>query len=254
MRGFARSILLALLLGFVVAAPQARAAGLNAVPQQKNTVPRQEIEAIIHDYLLQHPDVLIAALRAAQDKLDNDAAAKASDAVVQHRRELFADPTTPFGGKAHGDVTIVEFFDYRCPHCKEVEPSLEALLEQDPKLRLVYKEFPILGPVSVTAAHAALAAERQGKYDAFHTAMMAERGNISDATVYRVADAVGLDVAEIKHDMASPQVAQAIAANMKLADALDIHGTPAFIIGNKLVPGAVDLKSLKRMVAEARKQ
>ncbi len=127
------------------------------------------------------------------------------------------------------------------------------MLKQDPKLRLVYKEFPILGPVSVTAAHAALAAKAQGKYDAFHAAMMAARGNITDDTVYQVAGSVGLDVAKLKRDMASPEIAQTIKANMKLADALDIHGTPAFIIGDKVVPGAVDLDALKTMVADARK-
>ena len=128
------------------------------------------------------------------------------------------------------------------------------MVKQDPQLRLVYKEFPILGPVSVTAAHAALAAQNQGKYDAFHRAMMGVRGNITDETVYRVAASVGLNVDELKRDMASPQIAQTIKDNMKLADALDIRGTPAFVIGDKVVPGAADLDTLKSMVAEARKQ
>lgn len=218
------------------------------------TTQRQQVEGIIHDYLMQHPDVLIAALREAEAKVKRDDDAKASQAVAGHRGEVFADPATPVGGNPQGDVTLVEFFDYRCPYCKEVEPSIEAMLKQDPKLKLVYKEFPILGPVSVTAAHAALAARAQGKYQAFHTAMMAARGNITDDTVYRVAGSVGLDVAKLKRDMAGPEVAQAIKANMKLADALDIRGTPAFIIGDKLVPGAVDLDALKTMIADARKQ
>ena len=203
---------------------------------------------------MQHPDVLIAALRAAQDKLDRDNDAKTTQAVAQHRRDIFDDPSTPVGGNPKGDVTIVEFFDYRCPYCKQVQPSLQSLLQQDPKLRLVYKEFPILGPASATAAHAALAAQRQGKYDAFHTAMMASRGPITDSTVFQVAASVGLDVDQLKRDMAAPEIAQALKDNLALADVLDIHGTPAFIINDHVVPGALDLDALKTMVADARKR
>lgn len=219
-----------------------------------NPAQRQAIDSIIHDYLMQHPDVLIAALRAAQDKLDRDNDAKATKAVARHRRDIFDNPATPAAGNPEGDVAIVEFFDYRCPYCKQVQPELESLVQQDPKLRLVYKEFPVLGPASVTAAHAALAAQRQGKYDAFHAAMMAAHGQITDSTVYQVAASVGLDVDRLKRDMAAPEVAQALKANSALADVLDIHGTPAFIIGDRVVPGAVDLDALKTMVADARKR
>ncbi len=245
----ARYFVLALVCGLIVAAPPGLARAAEATQPQ-----RQDIDAIIHDYLMQHPDVLIAALRAAEDKLSRDNDVKATQAVAQNRREIFDDPATPVGGNPQGNATIVEFFDYRCPYCKQVEPSLEALLKQDPKLRLVYKEFPILGPVSVTAAHAALAAQRQGKYDAFHAAMMAARGNITDETVYQVAASVGLDVARLKHDMAAPEIAQQLKANLGLAELLDVHGTPAFIVGDKVVPGAIDLAQLKTMVADARKQ
>ena len=251
MSGVVRIALLAVFCGLVAAGGAGRAGAADAPPAP---LQRQQVEAIIHDYLRQHPDVLIAALRQAEDKLHKDDEAKASHAVVRNRQAVFNDPSTPVGGNPHGDVSIVEFFDYRCPYCKEVEPSLEAMVKQDPQLRLVYKEFPILGPVSVTAAHAALAAQNQGKYDAFHRAMMGVRGNITDETVYRVAASVGLNVDELKRDMASPQIAQTIKDNMKLADALDIRGTPAFVIGDKVVPGAADLDTLKSMVAEARKQ
>jgi protein-disulfide isomerase len=215
---------------------------------------RQQIEAIIHDYLMQHPDVLIAALRAAEAKLARDNDVKASQSVAQHRREVFDDPATPVGGNPQGNATIVEFFDYRCPYCKQVQPAIDRLLSQDGKLRLVYKELPILGPASVTAAHAALAAQRQGKYDAFHTAMMAAHGQITDETVYQVAGSVGLDVDRLKRDMASPEIAQQLKADVELADVLDIHGTPAFIVGDHVIPGAVDLDALKTMVADVRKQ
>ena len=240
-------ILLACLL--LVVAPLRPAAAAGFTPAQ-----RQEIEQILHDYLVHNPEVLIDALRDAEAQLTRDADAKASQALNDRRREVFADPVDPVGGNPHGDATIVEFFDYRCPYCKQVQPSLRQLIEQDPRLRLVYKELPVLGPASVTAAHAALAAQKQGKYEAFHTAMMAARGQITDDTVYRIAGSVGLDLDRLKKDMAAPEVEQALKANLALADALNIHGTPAFIVGDRIVPGAVGLDALKDMVADARKQ
>src|SRR5215472_4640974 len=214
---------------------------------------RQAIESIIHDYLLNNPDVLIEALRSAEDKVNREADAKATKVLSDRASEVFDNPATPVGGNPHGDATIVEFFDYRCPYCKQVLPSLQTLLKEDHKLRFVYKEMPVLGPQSVTAAHAALAAQRQGKYEAFHNAMMATKGQITDETVYRVAGSVGLDVDQLKRDMNAPEIGQALKANLALAEALNIRGTPGFIVGNHIVPGAVELDSLRNMIADARK-
>ena len=207
---------------------------------------RQAIEGIIHDYLMQNPDVLIEVLRAAED-------AKAKQVLSERHHEIFADPATPVGGNPQGDVSLVEFFDYRCPYCKQVEPAIETLLRKDPNLRFVYKEMPVLGQSSVVAAHAALAARLQGKYEAFHNAMMATKAQISDDVVYHVAGSVGLDVERLKRDMESPEIDQAVKANLALAEALDIRGTPGFIIGNHIIPGAVDLDALKDLIAESRK-
>ncbi len=214
---------------------------------------RQAIEAIIHDYLMQNPDVLIEALRTAEDKASRDADAKAAVVLKDRRHEVFDDPTSPIGGNPQGDVTIVEFFDYRCPYCKQVQPALQQLLNQDGKLRFVYKEMPVLGAPSVVAAHAALAARLQGKYEVFHAAMMATKGQITEEVVYKLAGSVGLDVERLKHDMTAPEIDRAVQANLALAKALDIHGTPGFIIGEHIVPGAIDLDALKGLVADARK-
>jgi protein-disulfide isomerase len=214
---------------------------------------RKAIEAIIHDYLMQNPDVLIEALRAAEEKANSDADAKAVQVLKDRRREVFDDPATPVGGNPQGDVTIVEFFDYRCPYCKQAQPALQALLDQDHKLRFIYKEMPVLGAPSVTAARAALAARLQGKYEFFHAAMMATKGQITDDVVYQVAGSVGLDLDRLKRDMAAPEIDQALKANLALANALDIRGTPGFIIGEHIVPGAIDLDALKNLVADARK-
>jgi protein-disulfide isomerase len=231
-----------------IASRPAPAAAAAFTPEQKKA-----IEAIIHDYLVNNPGTLIEALQKAEDKLNSEAHDKAAAALRQRHHDIYDDPATPVGGNPHGDVAIVEFFDYRCPYCKEVEPSLEKLLHEDRDLRFVYKELPVLGPASVTAAHAALAARKQGKYAAFHDAMMAARGRITDETVFHVAASVGLDVERLKRDMAAPEIAQDIESNLALADALGIHGTPGFVIGDHIVPGAADLDSLRKLVAAARK-
>jgi protein-disulfide isomerase len=242
-------VLLTLVCAYLAAVSPPSLAASEITPEQ-----RRAIEAIIHDYLMQNPDVLIEALREAEAKANTDADARAVQVLRDRRREIFDDPATPVGGNPQGDVAIVEFFDYRCPYCKQVHPAIQKLLDQDRKLRFVYKELPVLGPQSDMAAHAALAARLQGKYEPFHTAMMAIKGQITDEVVYRVAGSIGLDVDRLKRDMTDPEIDQALSANKALANALDIRGTPGFIIGDHIVPGAIDLDALKNMVADARKQ
>jgi protein-disulfide isomerase len=211
------------------------------------------VDQAIHDYLMNHPDVLMDALKSAQQKSDAQAAAQSQRMIVERRKDLLEDSDDLVEGNPKGDVTIVEFFDYRCPYCKQVEPSLDALLKEDPKLRIVYKEFPVLGEASTFATHVALAARQQGKYAAFHRAMMATKGDIGDEVVLKVAASVGLDVDRIKTDMAAPAIDRIIDTNFALADALDIEGTPAIIVGDKLIPGATDIDTLRKDIAAARK-
>ena len=214
---------------------------------------RKAIEDIIHDYLTKNPDLMLDVLQAAQDKLKGESREKAAVALVEHKRELLEDPETPVGGNPKGDVSLVEFFDYRCPYCKQVVPAIDSLLAKDKQLRFVYKEFPVLGPDSVQAARAALASRRQGKYEAMHRALMAVKGQIDEAAVMKVASSVGLDVERLKADMAAPEIDRALKANIKLAEALDIRGTPGFVIGDEIVPGAVGLETLKQLIDAARK-
>jgi protein-disulfide isomerase len=216
---------------------------------------REAIEKVIHDYLLEHPEVVIDALKAGQEKLKAKEAEEAKAEIAKRRDELLRDPASPVGGNPKGDVTIVEFFDYRCPYCKQMEPGLEALLKEDPKLRIVYKEFPILGPESLVASRAALAALKQGneKYLRFHATMMNAKGQINEDVILKLAGDSGLDVARIKTDMSAPEIETLIKRNYELADSLDIKGTPAFVIGDSLTPGAVDIATLRRLVAAARR-
>lgn len=214
---------------------------------------RAALDQAIHDYLMAHPDVVVDALKAAQQQADAKAAEQSRRTIVSRRKELLDDADDLVQGNPKGDVTLVEFFDYRCPYCKQVEPSLDALLKEDGKLRIVYKEFPILGEASIYATHVALAAKKQGKYAEFHRAMMATKGDISDDTVLNVATALGLDMTKIKADMTAPEIDKLINKNLALADALEIQGTPALIIGDTLIPGAVDLDGLRKDIAAARK-
>ena len=212
----------------------------------------QGIEQIVRDYLLEHPEVLVQSLNAYQENQRVAQEQRLQQAVIDSRAALTEDPDTPVIGKPDADVTIVEFFDYRCQYCRRVVTSIRQLIEEDRKIRLVMKEFPILGPQSIQAARAALASVGQGKYEEFHFALMTEPGDMSDPHIRRIARSVGLDVERLQKDMRSEEIDAMIRRNHELARALDISGTPAFVIGDALVPGAIDLPTLKRLVAEAR--
>jgi protein-disulfide isomerase len=211
-----------------------------------------QIQKIVRDYLRQHPEVIIDAIKAYQDKQASDQAVKMQQTIASLKDEIFKDPTSPVGGNPDGDVTIVEFFDYRCPYCKAVAPDLGKALAADGKVRLVYKEFPILGPASVTASKAALAAVAQGKYQPFHEKLMSYKGSLDDTAIFAMAAETGLDVAKLKKDMESPAVKDMINRTYKLADKLQIQGTPAFIIGTELLPGVASVEELTAAVKRAR--
>ncbi len=215
---------------------------------------RKEIEKIIGEYLAKNPEVLLDALQAAKEKLKSEAHDKASAALVTHKAQVFDDPDAPTAGNPKGDVAIVEFFDYSCPYCKMVEPSLEKLLGEDRQLRIVYKEFPVLGPGSTVAAKAALASRKQGKYDVVHRALMGFKGHLDEAAVFKTIAPLGLDTARLKRDMEAPEVERMLQANIDLADALDINGTPGFVIGNEIIPSAIGIEDMKKLIEAARKK
>lgn len=211
-----------------------------------------EVRRLVRDTLLKNPEILLEALDALEEKKRADDAARQTDAVARHRDALERDPADPVAGAPAGDVTLVEFSDYRCPYCKQMAEPLAALLRADPGLRLVHKELPILGPDSVVAAKAALAAQRQGGYAAMHAALMAQRGALDEAAVVATARGLGLDVDRLARDMADPAIAARIEVNLALARELAISGTPAFVLAGRLIPGALDAASMKQLIAAAR--
>ena len=215
---------------------------------------KKRIERIIREYLINNPEVLEEAIRALQAKREARRQTAARASIRKNRKQIYSDPEDPVGGNPNGDVTIVEFFDYRCGYCKRVAPVVEKALAKDKKIRLVYKEFPVLGPNSVLAARAALASRAQGKYLVFHKALMKAKISYDEASIMKIAALVGIDTARLKKDMQAPVIQAQIAKNHALARSLNIRGTPAFVIGDQLFPGALNPAQLARMIQQARKK
>ena len=236
-----------LLLALLVAAVPAGASE-PFTPDQEEAIRR-----LVRDYLTKNPEILFEALQAGEDKMKRDAEEKAKKALSEKRRELERDRDSPVLGNPNGDVTLVEFFDYRCGYCKQVAGTIQALATEDKQLRIVMKEFPILGKESVFASRAAVAAQRQGKYAPFHMALMNHKGNLTEDAVLKMAASVGLDVDRLRAEMGREEIDAQLRRNYELAQELQIRGTPAFIIGDELIPGAVDLRTLRRKIAELRK-
>ncbi len=210
------------------------------------------IEQIVRDYLLAHPEVLIQSITEYQRRQKVADKQRQQESVVAARAALGQDPDSPVMGNPDGDVTIVEFFDYKCPYCRRVAKTLKDVIAADGNIRLVMKEFPILGPQSIKAARAALAAVKQGKYEEFHWALMTKPGDMSDPYIRTVARGVGLDVERMLKDMESEEIGAMIRRNNQLARSLNITGTPAFVIGDTMVPGAIDRRTLESLIAQAR--
>jgi protein-disulfide isomerase len=212
-----------------------------------------EFEQRVRDYLLKNPEVIMEALQILQERQRAAQAENLKRTIAERSAEILNDPAAPVGGNPSGDITLVEFFDYNCPYCRRVAPTVTDLVEDDPNLRLVYKEFPILGPGSQFAARAALASRTQGKYLAFHEALMSAGQQVNEDSVIDIARRVGLDVERLTRDMGDPEIEAAIARNLELANALGVTGTPAFVIGDQVVPGAVDRAILEGLITQARR-
>ena len=212
---------------------------------------KAEIEQIVRQYILDHPEVIIESVQTFQERERLSAQQRARQAITAKRRELFEDPASPVAGDARAPVPLVQFVDYNCGYCKKVAPTVTKLLEQNPKLRIVFKEFPILGPESQLASRAALAAHKQGSYVKFHRALMEQKSRTTQNVLDDVAGKLGLDVARLKADMDSPAIQEVLTGNQQLAAAIGVQATPSFVIGSELVPGAVDLPAFQALIDKA---
>ncbi len=209
------------------------------------------VEQIVRDYLMREPQLIYDAIEELQRREQAERVEELRIAALRHEEELYNNPSSPIGGNVDGDVTLIEFFDYRCGYCRHVVSSVEALLDEDDGVKIIYKDLPILGEDSERAARAALASRAQGAYERFHFALMRAE-DFSEEGLLSLAEANGLDAARLLEDMNGPEVSRAIEENRELAANIGIDGTPMFIIGGKVVPGAAELEQLKALVEEAR--
>lgn len=217
---------------------------------------RSAIESIVREYLLRKPELLQEVLAELEKKQAAAEAAKAKAAVKTYAKTLYNSPHQIVLGNPQGDVTLVEFFDYNCGFCKRALGDLVNLVHEDPKLRVVLKDFPVLGPGSVDAAKVGVAAQMQDKnpkkFFEFHQKLLTHRGRADKARALAAAKEAGYDVARIERDMNSGDVRDAIAEDMKLAEALGLNGTPSYVVGDDVVIGAVGHDALKQKISWAR--
>jgi len=216
-----------------------------------SALPQNVTDAAIERYIRNHPEVIVQSLQAMEAKREAEQNERQKSALKTKQQDLLHDPASPISGNLKGEITLVEFYDYRCSYCKRAASAVTELQKVDPRVRVVYKDFPILGEPSELAAKAALASQAQGKHQVFHEALLASEGDMTKKKILKIAIAVGLNPKRLEAEMANPKWQAVIDKNRALARDLGISGTPGFIVGNELVPGALDLKGLKELIARA---
>ncbi len=199
---------------------------------------KKEIGEIVKDYLLKHPDVIVDVQNALDAKLEKEQSEKLKSFMADNAKEIYRTPDASVAGDAKGDITVVEFFDYNCGYCKRGMPEVQKLIQADPKVRVVFKELPILSKGSEETAKMALAAKRQGKYWEFHQAMLAVKGQANESSALKVSEGLGLDMEKLKADYKSDAVKEELDKAKALAKKMGISGTPHFLVGDKSIPGA----------------
>src|SRR5215216_5968421 len=217
---------------------------------------RREIERIVKDYLVAHPEVLQEVVAEIEKRQAATDAGRTKDALSKHREALFNSSRQVTLGNPQGDVAFVEFFDYNCGYCKRALGDMMELMKADPKLKVVLKEFPVLGPGSVEAAQVGVAVRMQDptgkKYLDFHQKLLTGRGAADKARAMAVAKEVGLDMAKLEKDLSSAEVRNTLEENFKLAEAMGMNGTPSYVIGKQVVIGAVGVENLREKISNAR--
>lgn len=242
------------LAGLAIATLVAFGAPVGPVKAQMSAEQKAEIGTVIREYLLENPEVLMEALEVLQEREQAAQSAQARDAIAANQDMFRSGPMIFAAGPEDASATVVEFFDYRCGYCRRALPVVQELLDEDDDLKVVFLEFPILGPESVAAARAALAVLKldRSRYLDFHAALMNARSNLTEPVIMATARELGFDPQQLAAAMEDPEIDRALAENYQLAQALGVNGTPAFIVGDKLVPGAVPKGQLEALIAEVR--
>lgn len=221
-------------------------------PAQAQDLTEDRVRALVLETIRENPEIVMEAVAILQERDAQTQAAAVAEVLSSKRDRLENDPNAPVLGNPDGDVTVVEFFDYNCPYCRQADPEIRALLKADPNIRLVLREWPILGDGSVFATRAALAARAQGKYEAMHWGLLGMNGRANEASVMALAADLGLDLDQLRADMKAPEIDAHIEVSMDLTQALGFNGTPSFVIGDALVPGFVPQSELEMLVNDAR--
>jgi protein-disulfide isomerase len=234
----------------------AAAPGAIVVADATVSANRKEIEAIIKDYLMNNPEILVEMQGALEAKMEKLQAERTVAILKSNATEVFRPAFSPVVGNAKGDVPVIEFFDYNCGYCKRALSDVAKLIDKEKQVRFILKELPILSKGSEEASKVALAVKMQGKYWEFHRAMLESSGQANEASALRVAEKVGADMAKLKKDMGSAEVKKEIDDTRALAEKLGIQGTPYFLVGDRIIPGAPGnlLERMTKLVTEVRQE
>lgn len=213
---------------------------------------RDRVETIVRDYLLRNPEIILEAMKILEQRETAAAEERRQAAIGNLKPTLTASPLTPVFGAENGDVVIIEFFDYQCGYCKRLFPGLSSTMDEDENLTVVFVEFPILGPASLVAARAALAAKKQDLYMEYHTALMNHEGRLTEEVIFGQAEQLGLDMEQFHADMQGDDITQYLQMTRALADSLGIRGTPSMVIGDNFVGSYVPKEQLVQFIAAER--
>lgn len=217
-------------------------------------VNKPEVEKIIKEYILENPEVLIDSVNRYQRAQQDEQRMRQRANLLRKKDEILTTPA-PFAGNPKGDVVIVEFFDYNCGYCKRVLPDVSKIIKEDKNVKVIFKELPILGPTSIMTSKAALGVWKiePDKYFDYHAALMNMKASRSENNLIAEAEKLGIDAARLKKAMHSREVSDMISANREISIAIGVSGTPAFIIGDELIPGFINVQAMKEKVAMIRK-
>lgn len=230
------------------------AADTPSITESASPASRAEIETIVRDYLLEHPEVIVEALQGLEARDRAATAERVKEVVATEQSALFEDGYSFIAGNPNGDVTVVEFYDYNCPYCRQASETVRALLKRDKNLRVVFKEWPIKGADSEAVARVSVAAARQPQFLSFHFALMASAERVDEALALSAAREAGLDMARLSRDMKAIDMSDVFAKNQVLANKLGVDGTPSFLVADTLIPGAMPLKQFTALIAETRRK
>lgn len=226
----------------------------NAFAQAAPSVSRAELPALVKETIMNDPEIIMLALEKLRAKKEEEAKKQAMETLEKNKADIFNNPNVPAIGPENADVTLVQFYDYHCGYCKHFLGELNKILAEEKNLRVIFKDLPILSEDSVTAARASIAVFRlnKDKFFDFHNALMAEKGKFDEARLVQIASKMGIKGDSLKAEMAKPEVTAALDQTRGLAEKLGISGTPGLIIGNEIVPGAIEYDELKKRIADIR--